>query len=54
MDSICKYENLDELYKKLKDKVWTDIDTFVTPGLSKEEYVQFFEKMLEKNNTVDR
>ncbi len=45
---IYKYDDLEELEHVLRTEKWKDIETYVTPGLSKEEYIDFFKKMIER------
>ncbi len=45
---ICKYDDLEELEEMLKNKIWRKIETNVTSGLSKQEYINYFERMIEK------
>ncbi len=47
---ISKFDNVDELAKMLKDEVWKTTDSYVTPGLSKEEYIEFFESMIKRKD----
>jgi len=46
--NISKFSDIDELEKMLKDEVWKSADSYVTPGLSKEEYIDFFKSMIER------
>jgi len=45
---ICKFETVEELEKILRKESWKNIETYVTPGLPKEEYIQFFKKMIDR------
>lgn len=39
---ICKYDTIKELSDMIKKKVWKEMNTYVTPGLTKKEYIEYF------------
>lgn len=45
---ICRFDTVEELKKMLEDEIWKTADTHVTPGLSKDEYIEFFDNMIER------
>ena len=45
--NICKFKDVEELEDILAKEVWKDSDSYVTPGLQKKRYVEFFQRMIE-------